>query len=283
LITARSLIADNLGNPPGSVADSSSDTIIDSLKNAVGNYCVVADLKEGEEWWETRLLVLASGAARLAFPKAVVFTSVAPGQPNCFLGWATPGELLRRMLARSPMLADAYRAAQRDWLLWQLGAPEQPGSQRVLPWAPRGKMQTYVPAGAALPQLAELNPDGTVQMPWPSPAAQSTPWVMREDGFEAERLLLAHLGPIEGDGTAWSLTEIRVRDLFGSVLHTEAVDHEDAEATWVETILGTTADFFAVTKGRQFVNLVPRRTAVNSVLLALVSDNARTSGRRPTR
>ena len=60
LITARSMIADNLGNPPGPVADSSSDTIIDSLKNAVGNYGVVADLKEGEEWWETRLLVLAS-------------------------------------------------------------------------------------------------------------------------------------------------------------------------------------------------------------------------------
>jgi len=44
LVTARSLIADNLGNPPGSVADSSSDTIIDSPKNAVGNYCV------GRQW-----------------------------------------------------------------------------------------------------------------------------------------------------------------------------------------------------------------------------------------
>jgi hypothetical protein len=86
LITARSLIADNLGNAPGSVADSSSDTIIDSLKNAVGNYCVVADLKEGEEWWETRLLVLASGAARLAFPKAVVFTTAAPW-PTELLPW----------------------------------------------------------------------------------------------------------------------------------------------------------------------------------------------------
>ena len=76
------------------------------------------------------------------------------------------------------------------------------------------------------------------------------------------------------------MSEVRVRELFGSVLHTDAVDHEDGETTWVETILGTTADFFAVTKGRQFVNLVPRRTAVNSVLLALVSDNGRTSGRR---
>jgi hypothetical protein len=231
-------------------------------------------------WPVPRLLVLASGAVRLGFPKAVVFTSAAPGQPNCFLGWATPGELQRRLLARSPVLAEAHRAAQRDWLLWQLGAPQQPGSQRVLPWAPHGKMRTCLPADAALPQLAERNASGTVELPWPSPAPQPTPWVMREDGFEAERLLLAYLSPIEGDGTAWSMTEARVRHLFGSVLHTEAVDHEDGEVTWVETVLGTTADFFAVTKGRQFVNLVPRRTAVNSVLLALVSDNGPTSGRR---
>jgi hypothetical protein len=80
LITARSLIADNLGNPPGSVADSCSDTIIDSLKYAVGNHSVVVDLKEGDEWWETRLLVLVSGAARLSFPRAVV-SLVRPPSP----------------------------------------------------------------------------------------------------------------------------------------------------------------------------------------------------------
>jgi hypothetical protein len=255
VITTRSLIADNLGNPPGSVMDTGSDTIIDSLKNAVGNHSVVADLKEGDEWWDTRLLVLVSGGVRLAFPKAVIFTGATPEQPRCFLGWATPSELLRRLLARDPALNEAYRAAQRDWLLWQLGAQAQPGAPRLLPWAPSGRACTNLPTDSPLPQLAQRLPNGTIELPWPSTEPHATPWVMREDGFEAERLLLSRLGPLETGGTPRSLTEVRLRELFGSVLHTEAVDPEDDEATWIETILGSTADFFAVTRGRQFVNL----------------------------
>lgn len=279
VITTRSLIADNLGNPPGSVMDTGSDTIIDSLKNVVGNYGVVADLKEGDEWWDTRLLVLVSGAVRLAFPKAVIFTGATPEQPRCFLGWATPSELQRRLLARDPALNEAYRAAQRDWMLWQLGAQAQPGAARLLPWAPSGKACANLPSDAPLPQLAQRLANGTIELPWPSAEPQVTPWVLREDGFEAERLLLSRLGPLEIGGTPRLLTEVRLRELFGSVLHTDAVDPEDDEATWVETILGSTADFFAVTRGRQFVNLVPRQTALNGVLLALVSDNGRTTER----
>ena len=267
VVTARSLIADNLGNPPGSVMDTGSDTIIDSLKNAVGNHSVVADLKEGDEWWDTRLLVLVSGGVRLTFPKAVIFTGATPEQPRCFLGWATPSELLRRLLARDPALNTAYREAQRDWLLWQLGAQALPAG-RVLPWAPSGNARTNLPAGAPIPQLAQRLPDGTVELPWPSPEPQPTPWVMREDGFEAERLLLSRLGPLETGGRPRSLTEVRLHELFGPVLHTGAVDPDDDEAAWVETTLGSTADFFAVTRGRQFVNLVPRQTALNAVLLA---------------
>jgi len=273
VVTARSLIADNLGNPPGSVADTGSDTIISSLKDAVGNFSVVADLREGEEWWATRLLVLVSGAVRLAFPRAVVFTCADPDHARRFLGWATPSDLLRRLLAREPMLREAYLESQRDWLLWQLGV--QTPSGRVLPWAASGRMQKSKAAGVTLPQFPDPGVDSMTELPWPSWIASPTPWVMREDGFEAERLLLSQLSPLEGPGRSWSLTEVRVRELFGSVLHTEAVDPDDDEATWVETILGSTADFFAVTSGQQFVNLVPRRTAVNAVLLALISDNER--------
>jgi hypothetical protein len=66
--------------------------------------------------------------------------------------------------------------------------------------------------------------------------------------------------------------------LFGSILHTEAVERDDDESKWAEAILTSTADFFAVTKGHQFENLVPRRTAVNAVLLAVISGSDRTNG-----
>jgi hypothetical protein len=273
LVGARSLIADNLGSPPGAVSDSGSDTIIDSLRNAVGTYCVVVDLKEGEEWWETRLLVLASGATRLASPRAVVFTVATPGQPRRFMGWATPAELLRRLVAMEPALGEAYAAAQRDWLMWQLSKPTDPNGSRVLPWAPSGPSEEGLSTGAPLPRGAKRKGDNMIEFPWPSARRLSPPWVRQEDGFVAERLLLTHLELLEVPGKLRTVTEARARELFSSVLHTEAVDSRDGEETWLETILGSGSDFFAVTTGRQFVNLVPRAIALNAVLLAMISEH----------
>jgi hypothetical protein len=75
-----------------------------------------------------------------------------------------------------------------------------------------------------------------------------------EDEFRTERVLLnqvVELG-LEQPGAPRSLTDVRVRELFGSILHTDAVEHEDEESTWVETILTSAADFVAVTRGHQF-------------------------------
>jgi len=80
-----------------------------------------------------------------------------------------------------------------------------------------------------------------------------------------------------------SLTDVRVRELFGSTPHTDALEREDDDRNWVETILTSTADFAAVTRGHQFETLVPRRAAVNAVLLSLVSGSDRTNGRERER
>ena len=50
-----------------------------------------------------------------------------------------------------------------------------------------------------------------------------------------------------------------------------------------ETILTSAADFVAVTRGHQFEYLVPRRAAVNAVLLWLVSGSGRRNGRERER
>jgi hypothetical protein len=252
VITVQSFIADNLGNRPLPVtaqdADKASaqDAIIASLKGAIGTYCVVADLKEGDDWWDTRLLVLVAGAVRLGSPKAVVFTTSATlDRPGGFVGWATSSELLRRLLAREPKFRDAYQVAQRDLLMQQLATPTVPGGSPTDPW-----------------KAEPLSP------------------VTSEDEFKTERVLLGQVVDLEQQSDApRSLTEIRVRDLFDSILHTEAVEREDDEGKWVETILTSTADFVAVTRGHQFENLVPRRAAVNAVLLAVTSGRDRTNGR----
>jgi len=51
----------------------------------------------------------------------------------------------------------------------------------------------------------------------------------------------------------------------------------------VETILISAAGFVAVTRGHQCEYLVPRRAAVNAVLLLLVSGSDRRNGRERER
>jgi hypothetical protein len=84
--TVRSTLSDNLGAPPGVVLDTSGDTIIQALRNAVTNDVVVVSLGDGHEWWNTRLLLLTAGATRLGHPRAIAFTATRAGQ-----GWAVPG------------------------------------------------------------------------------------------------------------------------------------------------------------------------------------------------
>ena len=283
VITARSVLADNLGSPPGRLMDSDKASIFESLKGAVGTYCVVADLKEGDDWWDTRLLVLVAGAVRLAFPKAVVFTSATPGRPSGFVGWATPSELLRRLLAREPKLRDAYHAAQQDLLLQQLAMPMALGKPpMMLPWPASAKMEESWPAADPVPPSAERKTGTTdkIEYKFPSAGQDRLSSVSPEDEFRTERVLLnevIHLD-LEQPGAPRSLTEVRVRELFGSILHTDAVEREDEDTDWVETILTSTADFVAVTRGHQFEDLVPRRAAVNAVLLSLVSGSDSTNG-----
>jgi hypothetical protein len=271
-VDARTRLANNLGQPPGQVYDEKGDSIIALLNDAVGNDVVVVDLKEGKAWWETRLLLLAAGATRLGHPRAIVFTAAKPGRPVAFVGWAAPAGMLRRLLASDHQLRDAYDQAQRDAMLWRLSSQHVPTAQRLLPWASAGKATEYVQPGSKLPQLGQPSEnENFVEFPWPSPNAQGPLQPHQDDDFAAERFLLATFGPLETEDALRTLSEMRVKDLFGSILHTDAVDRADNEEQWIATIVGSTADYFAVTAGGQFVNLVPREAAVNAVLGALVS------------
>lgn len=272
-VDTRSLLAHNLGQPPGQVQDSASDTVIETLGNAVGNEVVEIALGEGEAWWETRLLLLASGATRLRNPRAVAFTWATPDRPRTFIGWARPEDIRRRLLAANDAFRLACEKAERDTLLHQMSLPDAPGAARYLPWAPAGKAVESVPEGrkSLIPGAVKREDDtGYWELPWPSSDAMQPPWVRKVDGFLPERLLLENLAPLETGDSNWRITESRIRDLLGSVLFTAAVDRDDSEDRWVETIVGSTAEYFAVTSGGQLATLVPRSSAVNAVLLTLL-------------
>jgi hypothetical protein len=292
--TGRSTLSDNLGAPPGVVLDTSGDTIIQALRSAVTNDVVVVNLGDGHEWWDTRLLLLIAGATRLGHPRAIAFTATLAGRPGQYLGWALPAELLRTQLSRSVRWGEAYRLAHRNTLLSSLAAPialDAADSTMRLPWPSAGRQRVWGTVPPDQTALAKSNADGSSELPWPNPEAAWPPTASNSQGPDdphlPERFLLDQLRPLEGSQQPeqrekLEVTAARLKDLFGPVLNTDALDTQKPGAAWVDGILDGTAPYVAITSRGQFTSLVPRDVAINAVLRSLVRDRTQPTPKQTT-
>jgi len=104
-------LPDNIGNPGTVVGDSRPMKIIDALDHATQNEVAVIDIKDGNAWWVTRLLVLCAGAVRSGRPSAIVFIGGKDDEYGMFLGWATPAALLKAILSERIEFDSTYRHA----------------------------------------------------------------------------------------------------------------------------------------------------------------------------
>jgi hypothetical protein len=281
--TVRSTLSDNLGAPPGVVLDTAGDTVIQALRAAVTNDVVVVNVGDGHEWWDTRLLLLVAGAARLGHPAAIAFTATDAGRPDQFVGWGVPAELLRTQLGRKHTWRAAYRRAQRNTLLYTVAETEGVGPMGRLPWPASGRQRIAGTVPQNLTRLAATTAEGQAELPWPDPklvyvhAPSNSPGP--DDPYLAERFLLQELRPLEETlrpdrQEELELTSDRVQDLFRPVLYHDFVDTDDSQTHWLDHVLGTTTPFIAVTTAGRLVSLVPRIAAVNGVLRGLVRDQA---------
>ena len=244
----RTTISGNLGGTPGvSVADTGGATILQALKPVLGSDVAVLELGEGQEWWQTRLLLLTAGAARLGSPRVLVFTASMSGKTKQFVAWATPAELLRVHLSNAdPQMQLAYQKAQALAGRWALGEPVIGGYQVTLPWA--------VPGGET---AATAYPPGT-------PPPQLIP----------EQFLLNELAALEPPGphpmTNLAVTVPLLRALFTAVLREDSVERDDPDERWLGAILGGTDDYLAITERGAYFTLVSRPAAINAVLRSLI-------------
>jgi hypothetical protein len=243
-----------LGLQPGmTLNDSSTAQILETLSDAVRSDVAVLDLEEGTAWWETRLVVLCAGAARLGRPAAIVFVATAGGTRQVFKGWASPDELLRGLLAKRRDLQTAYERAVAIHRQWELAVPppsDVPGSTPpTLPFA--------------------IGPDTAVQhVVFPDGVTRSS--------LAAEQILALQLGSIEEHKAHGVITATRLAELFDPVLRTRSADLEQgvSDSTWARTILSTTDRFIALTRDERYAGLLPREAAVNDILRALVGTAA---------
>src|SRR5262249_8735120 len=85
------------GLPGAPVTESDLPSIFAAL-GPKGTEVGVIDLEQGQAWWETRLLILVAGAARLGKPPGTGFIANDGGTPGVFQGWAPPEPLLAALL-----------------------------------------------------------------------------------------------------------------------------------------------------------------------------------------
>jgi hypothetical protein len=88
----------NIGIPGQIVADSSPMQIVEVLEQTSGEEIAVVNIKNGDAWWLSRLLVLSAGATRAGNPKAVVFVAHVENADRVFVGWASPGRIVKAIL-----------------------------------------------------------------------------------------------------------------------------------------------------------------------------------------
>ncbi len=232
----------NIGVPGQSVTDSSTMEILDALKTATACDVVVVDLEEGEAWWETRLLVLLAGAARMNKPDKIVFVGTDGGTKRRFQGWAPPLELLEKLLRCDPQYAESFYASRAATKQWELIEPVGAGQVPAL-------------------------------FPWMQGLASLHPWMATEHNtglpnpLFAEQLLQSELGSkIENTPNLRTINLIRLREIFGPVLHTETLDENWSQDRQVSAFFESDIETLAIVRKGEYVALVSRLTLLNSIV-----------------
>ncbi|MFD7815278.1 hypothetical protein ACFV6E_20375 [Streptomyces sp. NPDC059785] len=243
-------VSPRMGLTPGATLnDNSTAAILDTLQEAARSEVAVVDLEDGTAWWETRLLVLCSGAVRLERPQAIVFlATVGDSGAGTFQGWATPAVLLERLLTR-PALRRSYERALAVSRQWDQAIADTEGGIPDLPFTS--------PAASRYAQCF-----------FPGPGGERNP-------FASEQVLAVEVGHLESRREHGVITITRLEELFLPVLRREAavVDARlNSPESWQQKILDTEEPFIPlVHKGGRYEHLLSREQAINEILRALTT------------
>lgn len=239
----------NIGLPNQPVDSSSIHCILNALNNSTTCDVLVIDLKEGQSWWETRLLVLLTGAVWLKKPEKVVFVGKESEIDKAFLGWSHPHELLNCLLKDRPEYLRSYHTAQTAARQLQL----------VEPLNAPGPVQPHIPdwmVGEPSARCWGMTFDNNTGLP---------------NELFAVRLLATDLGEnVERQGQIKLVNRDVLDKLFSDVLRIESVDANWQPELQLSRFLNSDSDYLAVTQDRRYLKLVSRLTVLNTIVRTLV-------------
>jgi hypothetical protein len=242
------------------VSQSSLRSILRALRSARDSEVTIVDLRSGQTWWESRLFILVSGAARTGRPRAIAFVGDRNGQKGVFLGWAPPAQLLQAHLAHMPELADAFATSRATAELWRLddgtnAVPGVPAAALGVPAVARGATAVKLPWRGQL-RLPEVDRDK------PDPAFAEELFLQRLLDDDPRPELRQHV------------TIQRLLQLYETVLITDHVDVDANDEAWVELLGRSQRRFFAMTKAGVFKGLVPRDALISALVTRLTVTSA---------
>jgi len=252
--TSGITIPANIGVPGQAVADSGTNEILGALRQAATSYMVIIDLEKGQAWWETRLLILLSGAVRHNQPKIFVFVGTDGGVENCFQGWGTASDLLPLLLDAHPKYHMIYHSVLAATRQWELVEPQGPNIQPPLPVSMQPPGQAPGLAGRHSWMAFDYN-TGLPNM------------------FYAEQLLASELGEkIEQVESPRTISLVRLEELFRPVLHKAVIDESWPSERQLMEFFNHDLEFMAITRNGQFKSLVSRIDVLNTMVGALVQN-----------
>ncbi len=237
----------NIGVRGQPVIDTGTANILDALGQAISNSIVIIDLEDGQAWWETRLLVLLSGAQRLGCPDKIVFVATKSGKPQSFIAWANPCDLFKCLLKANPKYLRAYYVTKAVSSQWGLVEPLYP----------------VPPQNVQLPNA----------LPWMQAEAQHKTWMafdqktgLPNELFE-EQVLQNELGrEIESQEGGKFITITSLRELFESVLNRNHVDQNWPVEEQMKGYFEDDASVIAITENGTYSSLVSRLAVFNEML-----------------
>jgi hypothetical protein len=237
----------NVGLPDYAVDSSHTPDIFNAFNKIALFDVAIIDLKEGQAWWETRLLVLLAGAVRRKKPEKVVFVAKDGSIDKCFQGWGHPRELLPCLLRAHSQYPMSYHKAMAAARQWEMVEPT--GDIQNPPQPP------YGPLGLA-GQHSWMAFDNTTGLPNP---------------LFAEQLLAYDLGSkVESEEKPKRISLVRLEELFRPVLHKESIDERWSAERQLNEFLNSDSDFLAITQNGKYLTMVSRLTVLNSIVRTLV-------------
>ena len=246
-------IPENIASPGAPVTDSDTKEILKELKLAAKNDIVIINLEEGNAWWETRLLILLSGAERLGKPSIVVFVSTNAGKQNQFVGWAYASMLLQCLMEEDKLYNRCVLITRAAANQWNLVEPLYPNPPDIIPNSP-----------PAYPWMAGLVSTSHSWMAYPSDGLPNV--------LFAEQLLANELGKrIESQpGGQRKIDLYRLDELFRTVLNRTTIDQRWPEGEQMDTFFNNDDLYFAITYYYKYIGMVSKLTVINELLKNMV-------------